>query len=416
MEDDKDALDYEGIPNSIGFDSHFSISHDIMHRNPAPSISRSFSGTSPSFHHIHPPALPRASIASFDLSSLHFERSAPAANLKRTNSTGEFSSNSSLNNYSEFGSYSVASSPSNVSLGASYPGNDVASNMNLSFPLSRSVSNLQNFADENIQGMRRVKSVPAELHCLDNVGIFFMNSYAYIFKDSNSKSSRRLARKAEAARQSRRRKKAHMQSLEEKFARLSARLIELESAAESSQSKKIESELNEQEKIKQKLESILLSPDVFERIDDVRELVQLYISSDRYKENEIELLLKKIQNSLKRSSQFKKHELITTIPDDFFNYPDLIREVLKTEGTVTEDQMNEMKNLKQQACTYISSAQNLIARIEKLKGEISSHLARRQEHAEEIMKLLTPLQVGKLCMWVNNNPLCMQMLNTVWRC
>jgi hypothetical protein len=192
--------------------------------------------------------------------------------------------------------------------------------------------------------------------------------------------------------------------------------MELESGAEPSQLKKIEVESIDHEQIKQKLEDILLSSDVSERMEDVRELVKLYISSDNYKGHEIDLNLTALQQYFSQSQEFNSALWLVNIPEEFFDFPNLMREMLKIEGTISPEQINEMKMLREKACIYLKSVQDLSSRIGNLKTKISSHISRRQRHIEDIMKLLTPLQVAKFCLWVNSNPLCMQMLNTVWRC
>jgi hypothetical protein len=176
MEDDK-SFEMEGIPDLLGYQPQISRPHDFMHRNSNPCISRSFSGTSPSFHHIPPPTVPRSSIGSFDLSSMPYEKtdisamSTPYVQMKRATSMHDLSSSSSVC-FSDMGSYSVSSSPS-LSFERPSASQEFASMANLSFPLSRSASNLHHFAAESSQdhGIRRIKSVPTELHDLDSVRI-----------------------------------------------------------------------------------------------------------------------------------------------------------------------------------------------------------------------------------------------------
>jgi hypothetical protein len=91
-------------------------------------------------------------------------------------------------------------------------------------------------------GMRRVQSLPVDLDSLD-------------------KTQRKLAKKAEAARVSRKKKKDYIQALEEKLYKLSARLAELEAGPNEMKGKVQDMYKRDQDALKEKLAMLMRDPD-----------------------------------------------------------------------------------------------------------------------------------------------------------
>jgi hypothetical protein len=175
-------MDEEGIPVHEGRPRFLQPQQSGIMLGTSPNIlSRSYSGTTPSFHHIPPPVARNLSFSSLD----RLNNPQPGASkalstdLKRTKSMNIINPESFVNysdfacfsvDSSEYGSYSVASSPASLS------GNFVprsTTNPEFSFPSSRSASNLQNMVESlsisESQGLRRIQSFPSELNNLENV-------------------------------------------------------------------------------------------------------------------------------------------------------------------------------------------------------------------------------------------------------
>lgn len=67
---------------------------------------------------------------------------------------------------------------------------------------------------------------------------------------------------------------------------------------------------------------------------------------------------------------------------------------------------------------YVRSERHALAQCEQMLKEvrevITGHLRSLNHHIDEIQNVMTPLQLAKFYMWVENNEWCMQMLNTMF--
>eukprot|EP00475_Leptophrys_vorax_P039320 TRINITY_DN7084_c0_g1_i1.p1 TRINITY_DN7084_c0_g1~~TRINITY_DN7084_c0_g1_i1.p1 ORF type:complete len:451 (+),score=101.34 TRINITY_DN7084_c0_g1_i1:72-1355(+) len=285
---------------------------------------------------------------------------------------------------------SLSSSPSTLSAGqpnAVFPSS--------SFPMTNNLNSGES------QGLRRTKSSPTELASLDD--------------GNDIRSSKRLARKAEAARASRRRKKAYVQSLEDKFARLSARLAELESGPDQARAMIHEVQRNEQKEIRERLDEILASSRAESHMDEIRELLSAYIRNGRKKQNTAEYYLGRCETALAPSLQVKFAMWGLGQSDDFYDQPGIWRTIMGEEIGLSEQQLQEMKKFRNAVQQARGSLQNVCSRLKKLKDNVRIHVSTRERHIDDLASHLNPLQIAKFCNWVDKNPLCMQMLNTVWK-
>eukprot|EP00475_Leptophrys_vorax_P029233 TRINITY_DN42709_c0_g1_i1.p1 TRINITY_DN42709_c0_g1~~TRINITY_DN42709_c0_g1_i1.p1 ORF type:complete len:590 (-),score=140.02 TRINITY_DN42709_c0_g1_i1:78-1847(-) len=302
---------------------------------------------------------------------------------------------------------SLSSSPSTVSLSQSLSGVG-GENILPASKVSRvqvlgsssSAPNVSNSVSD-VTSMRRTKSSPMELASLDN--------------EVDTRSSKRLVRKAEAARQSRRRKKAYIESLEEKFARLSARLAELEAGPDQARSLLQEAQRNEQKAIRERLDEILASQQPDSHMDEIRDLLFAYIRNGRKKQNTAEYYLGRCDTALTPSLQLKFAMWGLSQTDDFYDQPGIWRTIMMDEIGLSEQQLQEMKQFREAVQQTRSCLQGVCARLKKLKEGVRNHISVRERHMDELAQSVNPLQVAKFCAWVEKNPLCMQMLNTVWK-
>jgi hypothetical protein len=296
--------------------------------------------------------------------------------------------------YAPIGSRSLSSSPSSISAGQSGGMFDSSrkemAGVSAGFRMS-----------QDVHGMRRVQSSPMDLASLDD--------------GTEVKSTKRLAKKAEAARASRRRKKVYIQSLEEKFSRLSARLAELEAGPDQARAMIHEAQKNEQKEIRQRLDDILSNPDADCYMEEIRELLSAYIQNGRKKQNTAEYYLGRCETALTPSLQVKFAMWGLGQTDDFYDQPGIWRTIMGEEIGLSEQQLQEMKRFRDAVQQARGSLQNVCGRLKKLKDNVRIHIANRERHVDELAGMLNPLQIAKFCNWVDKNPLCMQMLNTVWK-
>ncbi len=101
-------------------------------------------------------------------------------------------------------------------------------------------------------------------------------------------------------------------------------------------------------------------------------------------------------------------------PDDFYTKPGLWSSLMYNEVGVTEEQMRlitsrrdaihqERKNLAQ--CERV---------LKETRERITQHLVGLNRQMDALQSVLTPLQLAKFYVWVEENEWCMQMLNSMW--
>ena len=120
---------------------------------------------------------------------------------------------------------------------------------------------------------------------------------------------------------------------------------------------------------------------------DLRSLVKMYISNDSTNLEQLASCFNKLQMKVNNEDRAKFAMRILDSPEE----------------SVQE---------KERARNYLSNSHSLNARIISLRDITLGHVNRRQKLVDDIIELLTPIQAAKLCIWVENNPLCIQMLNT----
>ena len=101
--------------------------------------------------------------------------------------------------------------------------------------------------------------------------------------------------------------------------------------------------------------------------------------------------------------------------DDFYDKPGLWKTVMGGEIGLSPEQMEELKKFREPVMQIRGCLSNLQVRMKKLREQVRTHLQSRHQHVEELQELMTPEQIARFSIWVDKNPLCMQMLNTVWR-
>lgn len=370
----------------------------------------------------------------------------------------------------------VASSTSLSTMSPSSSASSVISmppsiNQAMNQSMSHSVNQSPYAAD---QGMRRIKSTPhmsinqsitppvsgvkRKSSDINNTPIAASASSSQSTTSSTkppqAKAARRLARKAEAARASRRKKKQYIHNLEDRVAKLTARLEAVQASNQSANQSNNQS-LNpiklgssyvdtvhreEQQATKEKILTLLTdiknenggvitpsnnqSSSVSEnsnesvdssKLDDLKGLVDMFISASHKRGASLDVYMSLLSRSLQPSVPLKFVLWGLSQPDEFYAADGLWSGVMGREVGLSSEQMSTLLSQREKVTAALASLNSTMTQLNAVRTSMKQHLEDRQRVLEEASAALTPSQIASFCMWVQQNPLCMQMVESVWQ-
>ena len=387
-----------------------------------------------------------------------------------------------------------SSGNSNGSLASLSPSSSSSSLSSLAGPSSRSPQGAQAQAMQAAaaaammeQGLRRIKSSPIALSSMVipavNVGAGGSSKRQKTAgtgegaptgrPSTQQKAQRRLARKAEAARASRRRKKAYVVGLEEKVAKLNAKLEALrndqfatlkpvermsaveavhkeEQAAIKARLMAVLQEVRQEQQQQQQqhvstpistTESIasVTSPgsasdsgaatsagsstprassaasDAPSRHEELKQLIDSFLSNSHKRQSSVDLYFTQLEKTLIPSVAVKFALWGLSQGDDFYLNDGLWQGVMGREVGLSSDQMAELLECRTDVTQSVNELHDVLQRMQSLRSDIKSHMEERHKAIEDVVAVLSPQQLAAFCMWVESNPMCMQMLETVWQ-
>ena len=292
--------------------------------------------------------------------------------------------------------------------------------------------------------------------------------------NQQQKAQRRLARKAEAARASRRRKKAYVVGLEEKVAKLTGKLDALRNDQLSAlkpvdRMSAVEAvHKEEQSAIKQRLVAVLkelrdepvtgagsaamsvsdsvastsagsssdsaapsnvTSPTLssrsdgsptsgggaeapLSRFDELKSLVDSFVSNSHKRQASVDLYFTQLERTLIPSTAVKFALWGLSQPDDFYLNDGLWQGVMGREVGLSATQMAEMNDCRGEVSDAVGELHDIVQRLAALRSEMKSHLDERHKALEDVIGVLSPQQLAAFCLWVEQNPMCMQVTPT----
>lgn len=222
-----------------------------------------------------------------------------------------------------------------------------------------------------------------------------------------NKAQTRLARKAEAARASRRRKKAYVASLEEKVSRLTARLAELQAAGGGQQRTSGDALREEQRKTKAKMQSMLEATEDPQNDAALARLMTTFVAESRQRQNSFGGFLDKLEEALVPDVHAKFALWGLNQTDDFYrrDKPALWNAVMSQEVGLSADQLSQLFLLRLPVRSVMCSLNDTGARVKAVRETIGLHLEQRSRHFDDIARIFTPRQLAKLFLWADRNSL-----------
>eukprot|EP01083_Nonionella_stella_P134284 408672_1 len=231
---------------------------------------------------------------------------------------------------------------------------------------------------------------------------------------SREKHDRRLQRKAVKAKETRLRKKLYIESLEDKKARLQAKLAQLETGADTQFHNIDDVHRSEQDEVKKSLYEELNRDDINE--DTIREKLSKFTENSRRRQNTAEYYISKVGECLVPEVQsiFMLWGLDHDDEEFFSNPNDVFMRVMVNHVGLTQEQVASHLEIRPEIRRLGAQLTELHSKLLALRKRVRSIMDSRHVHVDEAAKFLTPLQAARFCRWVDRNPLCMQMLDTVF--
>lgn len=243
----------------------------------------------------------------------------------------------------------------------------------------------------------------------------------------------RLARKAELARASRLRKKMYVQDLEKKVQLLGAQIEELQNkqAAKRRPGSSLEEREHKasQNGIKMRLAELVRKPLTIDDVRTVEVLVQQFVENSRTRQSKVEHFLDCVSDCICESAPplsscfFLTLNSAATAPglqvkfalwgldqnDDFYEKPGLWSSLLSTEIGLSMEQMQRLKERRNSIHAQRQSLATAELRLQQLRRHITSHVSSLNREIDELQSILTPVQLAKFYVWVEENEWCMQV-------
>mmetsp|Transcript_6626 Transcript_6626/g.12191 ORF Transcript_6626/g.12191 Transcript_6626/m.12191 type:complete len:561 (+) Transcript_6626:36-1718(+) len=258
-----------------------------------------------------------------------------------------------------------------------------------------------------MNGMRRIMSSPVALDRLGKQA----NAAARGMLDPN-KTSKRKARKAEVARACRKRKKAYIQSLEQKAAVLTKQLSEMSGKARPMKSEEEVHRL-EQDQLLSEMEKLLSNRHC--NTKDVKKLVSKFAANSRRHQKTYWKHVDSAKKAITPGAQAKFALWSLDQDDEFYTKPGLWKTLINGEISLDDNQVKKLLQLRQEVTESKYELLGLQKKFIDLSNDVNEHLAKRHRLIDMLMETLKPAQAARFFLWVSKNSSCMQMLQTVWK-
>ena len=339
-------------------------------------------------------------------------------------------------------------------------------------PVTRSTIASTNASDENEHEMKaEQKQQSPDSHTATDEHIDSATDPANASSASSPLSSAvthnsRLSRKAELARASRKRKKMYVADLEEKVSKLAGTVEELQrklkmNAGGLSKEERVRRE--QQSAIKERLTQLIaqtqaaepsvataaasdntaagvadtgdtapapeqqpmaatssdssstaapITVPVFvpEASYELQELVTRFVYNSRERQGHVDYYFDRVAHCLSPGLQVRFAMWGLTQPDEFYSSPGLWQSLMEGEIALDGPQMDWILSKRDAIQAERKNLQTCELMLRETRNAISMHLHSLHGHMDDLLSVMTPLQLAKFYLWVENNAWCMQML------
>lgn len=221
----------------------------------------------------------------------------------------------------------------------------------------------------------------------------------------------KLVRKAELARESRKKKKLLLQEMKEHAEMLTLRISELESKLRNDGKQKPEKETHSCQQN--------VSVKSLKDIDQMEErqivsIIQSFIGSNLQKKHEIEFLLTKGLQYLEPSSQEKFIMWALDQKESFYIGNGLWNSLLVNELGMSAKEINAIRSQQEALQKDKRDYKNLQDWVSRIKEEVENYYLKLNTIIDKMGKILTPRQLAKFIIWVESSDWCLHVLESLW--
>ncbi|GAB5366999.1 hypothetical protein AAMO2058_001192200 [Amorphochlora amoebiformis] len=235
--------------------------------------------------------------------------------------------------------------------------------------------------------------------------------------DATDKIKKRKARKAEVARQCRKRKKAYIQSLEEKAKHLAEQLSALSNKRHKSGGSMVDHQTqhrNDQQRLLDKMQKLIDRSHGEDVGKELKSCINSFTTNSRRRQKATVSQMQNLKSSIDPTIDTKFALWLLHQGGPFCNTE--VWKALNREVKLTKTQLSKLQANRTKALEIQTELHRLNQQIEVLQKQMQAHLQRRHEVLDQITsKILHPKQTSRLLLWVQQNPSCMEVLNTVWK-
>lgn len=239
-----------------------------------------------------------------------------------------------------------------------------------------------------------------------------IKSFPSMMSEGSTDITDRKSKKALSSRESRRKKKAYIQSLEGEVERLTQKLTLLENGSSEAKARSRELYQEEQAKMKQDLLHVVQNQG---DVCKISEIIDRIVESARSRNETAKGHLNSSIACLMPGLQVKFVLWGLSQQPGFLEHVGFWDNVMTKEVGLDSEQIEKLKQLNGTVKPTLEALANLRSQMDELKSAVEGHIKLRREFIDRLRQVVGDAQVAKFILWVENNPLCMQMLKAVWK-
>lgn len=231
----------------------------------------------------------------------------------------------------------------------------------------------------------------------------------------------RMARKAELARESRKRKKAYIQNLQEKAATYAAKVEALEKRQARTLANLGLSSVGKDEKERRQvqrhiLEKMLvnLSTDTKDKNKELEALMTEFTENSRARQSRVDSLFEMVEESLAPGLQAKMALWVLSQDDKFYDESTFWPSLAYRELGLSAEQAEELKEFRKETIARREGLQEIMTELGKLKSKTKAQVKSLNAVFDRLQSHLNPEQRAKFAVWVAKNKWCMEMMSALW--
>ncbi|GAB5361819.1 hypothetical protein AAMO2058_000745300 [Amorphochlora amoebiformis] len=232
-----------------------------------------------------------------------------------------------------------------------------------------------------------------------------------------------MARKAELARESRKRKKEFIQNLQEKARRYAEKVEQLEkrqarfmttlglTSVTRDEQKRRQEQLRLLGEMVTQLESKSSLPEKNKKLEI---FMETFTSNSRARQKQLDGLMDKVREVLTPGLQAKFCLWVLSQDDKFYDDSTFWPSLAYQELGISIDQSERLKSHRKQIKERRENLRKILENLEDVRKKAQGHVTSLNNSVDRIQSHLSPEQRAKFAVWVAKNRWCMEMMTALW--